>query len=96
MNIYILVPVAVEGDGCVGDGRAGTGVGAHQSVNGTTQSTKDWPFVEAVQNENWSLGHHDEVANGQVQNQQVTGSFQFFTPVNCCRIFEVTKEPGNQ
>ena len=76
------VPVAIVSDGGVGDGGTGSDVSAQQAEDGAAQPAKDGPFVEAVDDENRRLDHHNEIADSQVEDQDVAGRLQLFRPFN--------------
>ena len=75
------VPVTIVCDGGVGDGRTWADISTQQTKDGTTQSAKNGSFVETIHDENGSFDHHDKIADGQVEDQDVAGCFQLFRPV---------------
>ena len=82
MVVNRTVPVAIVSDGGVGDGGTGSDVSAQQAEDGAAQPAKDGPFVEAVDDENRRLDHHNEIADSQVEDQDVAGRLQLFRPFN--------------
>ena len=82
LGVNRTVPVAIVSDGGVGDGGTGSDVSAQQAEDGAAQPAKDGPFVEAVDDENRRLDHHNEIADSQVEDQDVAGRLQLFRPFN--------------
>jgi hypothetical protein len=79
--VCCIIPVTIVGDGRVGDGRTRADIGAQQTEDGAAQSAENGSLVEAVDDEDGRLDHHDEIADGQVENQDVAGRFQLFGPI---------------
>lgn len=70
------VLVSVESDGCVGHGARDARVGAHESKDVAARLAPDGSLVEGVDDEDGRLEHHDEVQDGQVDDEHVGGSPQ--------------------